>query len=140
MFRFHKGLDVITLFHKPSTPASLRVLTLLKQISAEASESATVDQAADHSGQNKLQRSDFELNVTEEPPTGDQLKTIIEYAGERKASQIVDGARDALDAMHKLSQDKNKFKAPVVVDWNNGRAVVGENESEIMKMIGQIPK
>ena len=73
-----------------------------------------MDQAADHSGQNKLQRSDFELNVTEEPPTGDQLKTIIEYAGERKASQVVDGARDALDAMHKLSQDKNKFKAPVV--------------------------
>ena len=27
---------------------------------------------------------------------------------------MVDGARDALDAMHKLSQDKNKFKAPVV--------------------------
>ena len=95
-------------------PASSRVLALLKQISAEASESATVDQAADHSGQNKLQRSDFELNVTEEPPTGDQLKTIIEYAGERKASQVVDGARDALDAMHKLSQDKNKFRAPVV--------------------------
>lgn len=73
-----------------------------------------MDQAADHSGQNKLQRSDFELNVTEEPPTGDQLKTIIEYAGERKASQLVDGARDALDAIHRLSQDKNKFKAPVV--------------------------
>lgn len=73
-----------------------------------------MDQAADHSGQNKLQRSDFELNVTEEPPTNDQLKTIIEYAGERKASQIVDGASDALDAMHKLSQDKNKFRAPVV--------------------------
>lgn len=52
--------------------------------------------------------------MTEEPPTGDQLKTIIEYAGDRKASQMVDGARDALDAMHKLSQDKNKFKAPVV--------------------------
>ena len=52
--------------------------------------------------------------MTEEAPTNDQLKTIIEYAGERKASQIVDGARDALDAMHKLSQDKNKFRAPVV--------------------------
>ena len=79
-----------------------------------------MDQAADHSGQNKLQRSDFELNVTEEPPTGDQLKTIIEYAGERKASQIVDGARDALDAIHKLSQDRNKFRAPVVsINMNN---------------------
>ncbi|KAL2042688.1 hypothetical protein N7G274_004447 [Stereocaulon virgatum] len=140
MFRFHKALDVITLFHKPSVPASLRVLTLLKQISAQASETATEDQATDHTSQNKLQRTEFQLNVTEDPPTGDQLRTIIEYIGDRKASQIVQGAKDASDAMHKLSQDINKFKAPVTVDWNNGRAVVGDNESEIMKMIGQLPK
>ncbi|KAL2056231.1 hypothetical protein ABVK25_003254 [Lepraria finkii] len=140
MFRFHKSLDIITLFHKPSIPASLRVLTLLKQVSAHASTTATEDQATDHTSQNKLQRTEFQLNVTEDPPTGDQLRTIIEYAGDRKASQIVDGARDASDAMHKLSQDVNKFKAPVTVDWNNGRAVIGDNESEIMKMIGQLPK
>lgn len=54
------------------------------------------------------------MNVTEDPPTGEQLRTIIEYVGERKASQIVDGARDASDAMHKLSQDVNRFRAPVV--------------------------
>ena len=113
-YKQHKALDVITLFHKPSLPASLRVLTLLKQISAQASETATEDQATDHTSQNKLQRTEFQLNVTEDPPTGDQLRTIIEYVGDRKASQIVEGARDASDAMHKLSQDINKFKAPVV--------------------------
>ena len=80
------------------------------------------------------------MNVTEEPPTGDQLRTIIEYTGDRKAGQIVDGARDASDAISKMAQDIKTFKAPVVsayptfwwpggdvdksqtVDWNNGKA------------------
>jgi len=105
---------VITLFHRPSVPASLRALTKLKQISAHASEAATEDQAADHTAQNKLQRTDFELNVTEEPPTSDQVRTILEYVGERRASQLVDGARDAQDAIRKLKEDGRKFKVPVV--------------------------
>lgn len=105
---------MITLFHKPSVPSSLRVLTLLKQVSAQASETATEDQATDHTHQNKLQRTEFQLNVTEDPPTGDQLKTILEYTGDRKAGQLVDGARDANDALNKLRQDVGKFKAPVV--------------------------
>jgi len=54
------------------------------------------------------------LNVTEDPPTGDQLRTIIEYTGDRKAGQIVEGARDAPDAISKLAKDIKKFKAPVV--------------------------
>ena len=28
---------------------------------------------------------------------------------------------------------------PVVVDWNQGRAVVGENESEILKLVRDVP-
>ena len=133
---------MITLFHRPTVPSSLRVLTLLKQVSAHASETATEDQATDHTSQNKLQRTEFELNVTEEPPTSDQVRTILEYVGERQASQLVDGARDAQDAIHNLKEDSRRFKVPVVspsrlsepyiylftkfsvqtVDWNNGRA------------------
>ncbi|MCJ1484308.1 hypothetical protein MMC06_004476 [Schaereria dolodes] len=140
MLRFHKSLDVITLFHKPSLPASVRVLTILKQASAHASETATEDQATDHTHQNKLQRTEFELNISEEAPTSDQLRSILEYVGARKAKDIVDGARDAGDAIRKLSEDKRRFKAPVVVDWNNGKAVIGDSESELLKMIGELPK
>ncbi|MCJ1260415.1 hypothetical protein MMC22_000276 [Lobaria immixta] len=140
MFRFYKGLDTITLFHRPSLPSSIRVLTLLKQASAHASETATEDQASDHSHQNKMQRTEFELNVTEDPPTSDQLRTILEYVGGTRAKDVVDGARNEGDAIRTLSQDPSKFKAPVTVDWNNGRAVIGESESEIMKMISQLPK
>ncbi|MCJ1335711.1 hypothetical protein MMC09_000984 [Bachmanniomyces sp. S44760] len=140
MFRFHKTLDVITLFHKPSIPSSVRVLTQLKQVSAHASETATEDQASDHTEQNKFQRSEFELNVTEDPPTSDQLRSILEYIGAKKAKDIVEGARDFGDAQKKLEEDGSRFKRPVVVDWNNGRAVVGENESEILKMLSTLPK
>jgi len=166
---------VITLFHRPSAPASLRVLTKLKQISAQASETATEDQASDHTSQDKLQRTDFELNVTEEPPTSDQLRSILEYVGGLKASQLVDGARDAQDAMRKLKEDGRKFKVPVVSFSTSGtlevrleakpssrlwigtteelvivgffvsvfacspNLVIGDDESELMKMIAQLP-
>ncbi|MCJ1462946.1 hypothetical protein MMC07_001550 [Pseudocyphellaria aurata] len=140
MFRFHKGLDTITLFHRPSLPSSLRVLTLLKQAAAHASETATEDQASDHSHQNMVQSNKFELNVTEDPPTSDQLRTILEYVGGTRAKDVVDGAKSEGDAIRTLSGDPSKFNAPVTVDWNNGKAVIGENESEIMKMISQLPK
>ncbi|KAI9697459.1 MAG: hypothetical protein M1836_004737 [Candelina mexicana] len=110
----HKSLDVITLFHKPSSSASIRALTLLKEASATASETATIDQAGDHTAQNKAQRSEFELNVTEDPPTNDQLRSILEYVGARKAGDIVRGARDEPDAMKKLAESAENFKRPVV--------------------------
>ena len=113
----HKSLDVITLFHKASSPASIRAHTLLKQISAHASESATEDQATDHTSQNnKLQRTEFELNVTEDPPTSDQLRTILEYIGSSagRAGQIIEGAADEADALRKLKEDPDRFKRPVV--------------------------
>ena len=112
----HKTLDVITLFHKASLPASVRAHTLLKQVAAHASTTATEDQAADHTAQNKFQRTEFELNVTEDPPTMDQLRTILDYvrSGSRRADQVVDGAKDASDALRLLKEDPKRFKPPVV--------------------------
>ncbi|KAI4215579.1 MAG: hypothetical protein LQ351_002048 [Letrouitia transgressa] len=112
----HKTLDVITLFHKASSPASIRAHTILKQVAAHASETATEDQATDHTSQNKFQRTEFELNITEDPPTPDQLRTILDYVrgGSRRADQLVDGAKDASDALRLLREDPRKFKPPVV--------------------------
>ncbi|KAI9744527.1 MAG: hypothetical protein M1818_002056 [Claussenomyces sp. TS43310] len=140
MFRFSKSLDVITLFHKPSLPSSTKIYSLLKQASATASEHATEDQASDHSAQSHPQRQEFELDVTEEPPTSDQLQTILEYVGAQRASTIIKGAKDEADALKKLNENTENFQRPLTVDWNNGRAVVGENESEILKMLASLPK
>jgi arsenate reductase-like glutaredoxin family protein len=148
---------VITLFHKPTSPASLRVNSLLKQASAKASEHATEDQASDHSHQTHPGREEFELDVTEQPPTQDQLKSILEYVGAQKVGTIIKGAKDEADAMKKLKENSENFQRPVVcssqlrkrraranfeqtVDWSNGRAVAGDNASEILKMIESLPK
>ncbi|PHH84471.1 hypothetical protein CDD83_1896 [Cordyceps sp. RAO-2017] len=136
MFRFRKSLDTVTLFHKASSPASTRVANLLKQVSANAQAEATIDQASDHEAQGKAApREPFELNITEDPPTADQVQTILEYAGKGAIAHIVRGARDQKDALDKFKQSKDSFLRPVTVDWNNGKAIAGDNESEILKLL-----
>ena len=109
-----KTLDVITLFHKPALQSSMRVMTLLKQASAHASESATEDQASDHSHQNKSQRSDFDLDITEAPPTEDQFRNILDWVGASKAGELIKGATSPSDAVKKLKENGDNFKRPVV--------------------------
>jgi arsenate reductase-like glutaredoxin family protein len=131
-----KTLDVITLFHNPSKQASVRAQTILKQASAQASQHATEDQASDHSGQHQsAARDPFELEVTESAPTADQLKSIFEYVGNGKAAALVSGAASESDALRMVKENGGAFIRPVVVDWSSGKAVIGDNESEILKML-----
>ncbi|CAI7568411.1 unnamed protein product [Penicillium palitans] len=151
MFRFSKTLDPITLFHSPSIQASTRTLNILKQASATASETATEDQASDHSTHSKQQRGEFELEVTTSPPTTDQLRSILDYIssvsgvggpGDKVTygvAELVKGARDAEDALKKFKEDNENFVRPITVDWVNGRAVIGDNQSEILRMVRQLP-
>ncbi|KAF4343844.1 thioredoxin-like fold [Fusarium beomiforme] len=135
MFRFHKTLDIVTVFHKASSPASVRVANLLKQISANASSGATLDQASDHSAQTAPIRDQFELNITEDPPTDDQVKTILEYVGSSGISSVIKGANNEKEALRKFKESKENFIRPMVVDWNNGKAIAGDNESEILRLL-----
>ncbi|KAJ9611987.1 hypothetical protein H2200_003582 [Cladophialophora chaetospira] len=134
-----KTLDVITLFHKPSLQASVRAQTILKQASAEASAHATEDQASDHAHQNKRSEP-FDLEVTEADPTPDQLKSIFEYVGNGKAGELVKGAASESDALRKVKEDGGLFIRPVTVDWSEGKAVIGDKESEILKLLGMTKK
>jgi Protein of unknown function (DUF1687) len=92
----------------------MRVHSLLKQASATATELATEDQASDHSHQTNANRQPFELNITEDTPTPDQLKSILEYVGAQRAGTIINGARDEADAMRKLKENAENFQRPVV--------------------------
>lgn len=103
-----KTRDVITLF-KSSSPGSVRVHNLLKQLSAQATETATEDQASDHSAQNKLQRKEFNIDVVDTDPTPDQLNTILSQPG-IKISQFVPGANTSEEAMKMIK----KFHRPTV--------------------------
>jgi arsenate reductase-like glutaredoxin family protein len=105
---------VITVFHKSSVPASTRVLTFLKQANANAQVTATEDQASTHTPAHPAERTSFNLDIQEGPPTGDQLNSILEYVGAHNAGKIISGARDRADAMAKLKEDAELFKRPLV--------------------------
>ncbi|ROW16400.1 hypothetical protein VPNG_02885 [Cytospora leucostoma] len=140
MFRFNKTKDIVTLFHKASSPASVRIASVLKQASANASETATEDQASDHTSQSSQNRVEFELNITEDPPTPDQLQTILQYVGKPGIGSIVKGASNESEALKLYKQSAENFQRPVTVDWNNGKAVAGGDESKILKLLSELPK
>ena len=87
-----------------------------------------------------MQRGPFELDVTEAEPTPDQLRSILEYIGAGKVGSLVKGASSEGDAMKILKQSADAFQRPVVVDWEQGRAVVGDDESAIQKLLKEGPK
>lgn len=82
----------------------MRILNLLKDASAQAAGSST----------DKKQPSPFELDVSEIPPTADQLKTILDYVEGNKSMELVDGAKNEGEAVKRLKEDPKRFKAPVV--------------------------
>jgi hypothetical protein len=64
------------------------------------------------------------------------LRNILDYVGGGvKPSDLVQGAKDAKDALELFKKDEGKFVRPVTVDWTHGKAVVGDNESEILKTV-----
>jgi hypothetical protein len=104
----------VTLFHKAGSPASVRVANILKAASASAASGATLDQASDHTAQTQSNREQFELNITEDPPTVDQVKTILEYVGKGGISSIIKGATDEKNALKKFHENPDTLLRPVV--------------------------
>lgn len=102
--------NVITLFHSPNSPSSIRIHSFLKQANAQTIAHATEDQASDHSQQNKAEKNEFELEVTEADPTADQLRSMLEFSGAPNIGHVVEGATSVGDAVGKMS----KFQRPVV--------------------------
>ncbi|EGO53067.1 hypothetical protein NEUTE1DRAFT_92009 [Neurospora tetrasperma FGSC 2508] len=133
MFKFlqPKVLDTITLFHKASNPASIRIATLLKQ--AAGSGAAVSDNAP-------AKKSDFELNITEEAPTTEQLRTMLDYVGKTGISSIISNAQNETEALKKFKENGDNLNRPIVVDWNNGKVFTGDNESAILKLLEGLPK
>ncbi|KAF7340234.1 DUF1687-domain-containing protein [Mycena venus] len=84
----------------------------------------------------------FNLEVVEAPPNTDQLRIIMSYLPSKNSSSdsaasvflsahpSASSSKSAnLAAIADLGRDKpNAFKWPVVVDWNAGKASVGDVE------------
>lgn len=57
--------------------------------------------------------------VREDAPTNDQLKSVLDYAGDAKAGSVVAGATSISDAIRKAQQG-SQIHRPLVVDWHKG--------------------
>ncbi|KAI1212562.1 DUF1687-domain-containing protein [Annulohypoxylon truncatum] len=140
MFRFHKPLDIVTLFHKAQSPASTQVAKLLREVSASATAAANAtdtDTATSDQAQPKRLNRVFELDITETAPTTDQLQTILDYVGPDQISQVIKGAKTKKDALDLYRQNAASFSAPVIVDWHHGRALASGKTSKILEMLEQ---
>jgi hypothetical protein len=66
--------------------------------------------------------ADRAKDIQEEPPTEDQVNSILEFLGPSHAGSVIRDATGTTDAMRKFRQDASAFQKPITVDWNNGRA------------------
>ncbi|KAI5804903.1 hypothetical protein EDC01DRAFT_610640, partial [Geopyxis carbonaria] len=133
-----KTLDVLTLFHAPQKAESTKVLSVLRSAITKAEENSLAGK--------KGADTTFQLEVVEAPnvPTASQLKSILEYVGANKVGQIVQGARNEKDAVKILEEggpvSSERVLRPLLVDWNNGRAVLGADEKAIQNLVDTLPK
>jgi hypothetical protein len=61
-----------------------------------------------------VRRPEFKLEITETPPTVDQLRTILDYVGKARVGTIVKGASDQEEALRRFGEDVESLRRPVV--------------------------
>ncbi|KAF5367358.1 hypothetical protein D9615_010270 [Tricholomella constricta] len=128
---FKRRLPEISIFHQPTSPPSNKALTLLRS-------ALSSPYPPNQAGKPPL---DFSLDVIEGPPTSDQLRTILSYLPSKSISPSTAflsahfAAPSGLDrpegiaAIAKVAQDNPAaLRWPIVVDWNDGQASVGDIE------------
>ncbi|KAI0641042.1 thioredoxin-like protein [Trametes meyenii] len=129
MFKaFLRTIPQVSIFHNPASPASIKALKLLQSAIASP-------YPPSRSSALPLK---FDLEVVENrPPTSDQLRTILSYLPSKplspdvllSAHPTVDARPTNVEGVSQLaSQNPHALKWPIVVDWNNGKAAVGDIE------------
>ena len=110
--------------HSPSSPSSVAALKLLNTAVSGPYPSSKPDAPP----------LSFNLEVIEnQPPTADQLRTILSYLPGASSLDSFVSAHYAVDAkptsttgLSKLAAEEPRaLRWPIVVDWEGGKAVVG---------------
>ncbi|TCD64192.1 hypothetical protein EIP91_004425, partial [Steccherinum ochraceum] len=123
---FTRSTPQISIFHNPSSPPSQSALRLLN---------ASISSPYPPNAKHPLK---FNLEVIEnQPPTPDQLRTILSYASASPDSFVSahpstasssGSGRTAEDVASLAKSNPNALKWPIVVNWDSGRAAVGDLE------------
>ncbi|KDQ54671.1 hypothetical protein JAAARDRAFT_60622 [Jaapia argillacea MUCL 33604] len=132
---FKRRLPQVSIFHNPSSPPSIKALSLLRTSLTDPFPPSTPAAGP----------LEFDLEVVDSAPTPDQLRTILSYlpspttssphpalssfltSHPSSPSPTDPAAPSTPQALASLAQQNPKaFKWPVVVDWTGGRATVGD--------------
>jgi Protein of unknown function (DUF1687) len=122
MFRFHKPLPALSLFHRAKVQNSENILNHVRNHPV-------------------IQRQMAKLEVATRPPTRSQFETITNYmGGGYNAGKLVEGAMGLEDAVRIVTEDENKLMVPFLVDWHGGRVVIGDDETRFDRLLEEIRK
>ncbi|KAJ2925467.1 hypothetical protein H1R20_g11628, partial [Candolleomyces eurysporus] len=129
---FKRRAPSISIFHHPSSPPSLKALKLLQSANTSpypANKSPSAPPL------------EYNLEVVESPPTTDQVRTILSYMPSKATSPSMAllsahpsaGAGEtrpqSIEAIVELARKTPAaLKWPIVVDWEDGKAVIGDVE------------
>ncbi|EMD35197.1 hypothetical protein CERSUDRAFT_97125 [Gelatoporia subvermispora B] len=131
---FKRAIPQLSIFHNPSSPPSNSALKLLQ--------SAVSGPYPFHKPSAPPLK--FNLEVVENtPPTSDQLRTILSYVSANSpkgaetpspasflsAHPTVHTRPTSAEGLARLaSENPNALKWPIVVDWDHGKAAIGDVE------------
>jgi len=118
--RAHKSIPVVSVFHYAKSAPSVRAVNLLK--------------AAVGEGYPPGKPLSFNLDVVESAPNADQMSIISRYTSNplssflsaHPTSSSSSSSGTAESMAQEFTKNPNSMRWPVVVDWDNGRAVVGD--------------
>ncbi|KAF8591775.1 hypothetical protein K439DRAFT_1401942 [Ramaria rubella] len=121
--RFHRGLPILSIFHSPSSPTSAQALKLLRSSLTSYPPNAQPPKPLE-----------YNLEVVENtPPTADQFSTILSYISKPMSSLL--SAHPSVEQPHStqslhdlITNNPKALKWPVVVNWDDGQAAVGNIE------------
>ncbi|OZJ06034.1 hypothetical protein BZG36_01120 [Bifiguratus adelaidae] len=127
-FRDLRRLPIISIFHNPSCSKSRATLSLLQNVLNESSTA----------------KPPFSLDIvdyTQNPPTKEQLQTVIDYLGLKDASAQNILRPDApkvssiAELVKLVTNDASVLERPIVVDWDAGKAVIARPPEKVEKLI-----
>ncbi|KAF8472627.1 hypothetical protein BDZ91DRAFT_846141 [Kalaharituber pfeilii] len=133
----NKTPDVLTLFHSPNSESSTRILSLLKSSQPLTGTHTTTTSTPIR----------YELDIITAPalPTPSQYKSIVEFlGGDAQAKKVLREVSQSEEGAGELAaKEGNRLEGvdivrPLLVDWNNGRVVVGDDDAAVKKIIESI--
>ncbi|KAH8101218.1 thioredoxin-like protein [Cristinia sonorae] len=136
---FKRSIPQISIFHRTSSPPSQMALRILQgALSSPYPPYAHTEHPLE-----------FNLEVIEDrPPTPDQIRTILSYTNASSPDTLLYPYSGSLsqgkdrtpeEVTSLVQQNPKVLKWPIVVDWDGGRAAVGDLEGvkNILENLGK---